>query len=45
MRAEAAIIAEGSQIQTDSLARTRSPRGEKKPTPMGETWMGRHGKK
>src|SRR2546427_3995295 len=31
MRAEAAIIADGTQIQRDSLARTRRPRGEKKP--------------
>jgi len=44
-RAETAIIADGSQIHCASLARTRSPRGEKKPTPIGETWIGRHGKK
>src|SRR6185295_7733442 len=44
-RAETAIIADGSQIHRASLTRTRSPRGEKKPTPIGETWIGRHGKK
>ena len=36
-RAEAAIMADGSQIHPASLARTRRPRDEKNPTPMGET--------
>src|SRR5204863_9914844 len=45
LRADRAIIADGTQIQRASLASTLRPRDEKNPAPMGETWMGRHGKK
>ena len=41
--AEAAIIADGSQIHLLSLTSTRRPRAEKKPAPIGETAMGVHG--
>ncbi len=45
MRAETSIITDGSQIQRASLTGTLTPGAEKKPAPIGETWMGRHGKK
>ena len=44
--AKAAKSTEGSHIQSSSLARTSRPRSVKKQlTPMGETRMGRRGKK
>ncbi len=45
IRAIRAIMTDGSRIQRISLCRTARPRAEKNPTPIGETWIGRHGKK
>jgi hypothetical protein len=44
-RENAARAMHGAQTHTNSLRSVATPRGEKKPAPMGETRIGLHGKK